>query len=145
MLPRVIIFSVIYLLVVILTSVLLFEFNPALIQLFATTAMILFIVVVGFFSASFSKLRGSPQYFLQEFILLPDGFVELEGKVYKMQLNSRIGILGCWLCLTGEENNKPNGRKKSETHFIFKSSVSDYHYSQLCRMIKRNTFHANEL
>lgn len=122
-----------------LTSILLFELNPALIQLLSITAIILFMVVISFVSASFSKVRATPQYFLKELILLPDSMVELDKQQYEMDLNSRIGIFGCWLCLNSVKGNKV----KSETHFIFKSSVSNYHYSQLCRMIKRNTFHAD--
>ncbi|XPF93652.1 hypothetical protein ACM9HF_16745 [Colwellia sp. RE-S-Sl-9] len=129
----------VYLLAVMLTSVLLFELNPVLIQLLATTAIIFFMVVISFFSASYSKVRSTPQYFLKELILLPDNIVELNKQQYEMGLNSRVGIFGCWLCLSCEKDNKV----KSETHFIFKSSVSDYHYSQLCRVIKRNAFHAD--
>jgi hypothetical protein len=121
------------------TSIFLFEWYPFMVQAFSVTAIMLLMVVIGLFNARFSKVRENPLYFRKELILLPDSTIELNKQQYEIGLNSRIGILGCWLCLRCSKGNKV----KSETHFIFKSSVSDYHYSQLCRVIKRNAFHAD--
>jgi len=95
----------------------------------------LFIAVTTLIYPYFSKVRDKPCYFLNEITLFPDGVVEIHGEQCQMHLNSRIGVLGCWLCLA----EKGDARANSKTLFIFKSNVSEYHYSQLCRVIKRNT------
>lgn len=115
-------------------SILTFEFDPPLSQFIFVTAIILFIVVIALFGNHFCKCRDEPRYFLEEITLLPSGFVEIDNKVYKMLLNSRIGLLGCSLRLlnTFDEKIKP------ETLFIFKANVSECDYARLCRAIKRN-------
>ncbi|WP_426359827.1 hypothetical protein ACPUVO_06270 [Pseudocolwellia sp. HL-MZ19] len=128
--------SVIYLLTVVVASILIFEFKPLLAQLIFVAAIMLFIVVLCLFPSRFSSVRDKPCYFLKEITLSPDGIVEINNNSYRMHLNSRMGFLGCWLCLTNEKSDKV----KTNTLFIFKSSVSQQHYSQLCRVIKRNTF-----
>ena len=127
--------SVIYLLTVVVTSILIFEFNPSVAQFIFVTAIMLFIVVIALYHSRFSTLRDQSCYFLKEINLLPDNIIEMDGNSYQMHLNSRMGFLGCWLCLTPQKVSKV----KTETLFIFRSSVSQYHYSQLCRVIKRNT------
>lgn len=127
--------SVIYLLTVVVASILIFEFKPLLAQFIFVAAIMLFIVVVSLYQSRFSSVRDDSCYFLKEITLLPEGIVEIDNNSYQMHLNSRIGFLGCWLCLTEERG----GKISTETLFIFKSSVSQRHYSQLCRVIKRNT------
>ena len=127
--------SVIYLLTVVVTSILIFEFKPLLAQFIFVAAITLFIVVISLYHSRFSSVRDDPRYFLKEITLLPEGIVEIDNNSYQMHLNSRIGFLGCWLCLT----RGMDGKVSTETLFIFKSSVSQRHYSQLCRVIKRNT------
>jgi|GEM_PF-1566901 len=167
--PRILLVSTVYLLGVILTSVMLFEQNPALVQFFAVVALILLVVTL-YLSKSVSPClnlnkclnnnqsnnvnTNAPdklcsdwlhkQYFLKELTLLPDALVEFDKKQYQLHLNSRVGLLGCWLCLTSQHNEKTNSKVKpkirTKTHFIYKNSVSKVHYAQLCRVIKRNTF-----
>ena len=127
--------SVIYLLTVVVTSILIFEFKPLLAQFIFVAAIMLFIVVISLYHSRFCSVRDDPRYFLKEITLLPEGIVEIDNNSYQIHLNSRIGFLGCWLCLT----RGMDGKVSTETLFIFKSSVSQRHYSQLCRVIKRNT------
>ena len=135
LLPLIISLSTVYLLVVVLASILVFELNPPLVQLFFVTAILSFIVVIGLCSSRFSNVREKSCYFIKEIILLPNGVVEIDNTQYQMHLNSRIGFLGCWLCLINEQEKQT----KSDTIFIFKDSVSEESYSRLCRVIKRNT------
>lgn len=136
LLPLIIIVSIVYLLTVALASILLFELNPPLVQFFFVMAIMLFIVVIGLCGSRFSKVREQNRYFVKELTLLPNGVVEIGSKQHQMHLNSRIGFLGCWLCLTSKQEIK----RGVKTLFIFKNSVSDESYSRLCRIIKRNTF-----
>lgn len=93
----------------------------------------LFIVAIAFFGGSLCQLRDEPCYLLKEVLLLPEGQLELNNHIYTIQLNSRVGIFGCFLCLVDTEE-----QAKPETLFIFKTSVSECDYSRLCRVIKRN-------
>ncbi len=134
-LPRILVIAVIYLLTVTVASILIFEFNSFFAQFLFVAAIMLIIVVISLYRSQFSKRREQPCYFLKEVTLLPKGVVEIDDNQYQMHLNSRIGLLGCWLCLAQKEGSKV----KIKTLFIFRSSISQYHYSQLCRVIKRNT------
>lgn len=80
-----------------------------------------------------------PSGFKNELIIHSDNSIELDKQTYLMHINSRIGLLGCWLSLTCEQGSQV----KSETLFIAKNSVSMLNYSRLCRAIKRNTFNAH--
>jgi len=163
--PRILLVSTVYLLGVILTSVALFEQNSTLVQFFAVIALTLLVVTL-YLSKSFNycldkRLNNNQsnnvnnntpdalysagrhkQHFLKEITLLPDALVELDKKQYQLHLNSRVGLLGCWLCLTSQHNQKAKSKIKirTQTHFIYKNSVSKVHYAQLCRVIKRNAF-----
>lgn len=115
------------------TSVLLFELNPPLVQLFVVTSIFLLVCVLSFFSSSFISFIEKPSGFENELIIDLDGCVELDKKTYVMHINSRVGLLGCWLRLNGEQGSKV----KSKTLFIVKNSVSMPNYSRLCKIIKR--------
>jgi len=117
-------------------SILLFELNPPLVQFFFVMAIMIFIVVIGLCGSRLSKVRVQNRYFVKELNLLPNGVVEIDNKQHQMHVNSRIGFLGCWLCLTSNQEVK----RGVKTLFIFKSSVSEQSYSRLCRVIKRNVF-----
>jgi len=133
-LPRVLFISFVYLLVVLITGVLLFTFNPPLIQLFVVCSIIFLVCVLSFFSSTFIRFIDKPGNFKGELILHSDGHIELESKMYLMHINSRVGLLGCWLSLRSEQGSN----MKSETLFIVKNSVSMLNYSRLCRVIKRH-------
>lgn len=155
-LPRVIVVSSTYLVVVFALSIVFFEQHPALVQCFFVLSIVLFFVAIGLFNSAYSKIRNKPEHLLAELVLLPEGLVELnqlpqkdhvrEKTLFKIHPNSRVGFLGCWLCLTSEQTaseqtaNEQTDNPKSQTLFIFKNSVCQQDYCRLCRIIKRKTF-----
>lgn len=138
LLPRVLFILFVCLLAVLIISVLLFELNPVLTQLFVVCSITLLICVLNLFSSKLIRFIEKPSGFKNELIIYSDNSIELDKKRYLMHINSRVGLLGCWLSLTSEQG----GQAKSKTLFIVKNSVSILNYSRLCRTIKRNTFNA---
>ena len=138
--PRVIFASFAYLLVVLFVSFSFFELNPPLVQLFAVSFIVLLICILVVFSTKIIHFHPNDGDFIQEVVIKLDGHVEVEHNQYEMHVNSRVGLLGCWLTLQNGEHNK----LKLDTLFIVKNSVSNKNYARLCRIINRknlNTHH----
>lgn len=119
--------------------ILYFESNPSIVQFIAITAVTVLVLALSFFSEKLAHITHTEPSSIQEYVFYTNGIVELNNalnqELFTMGINSRIGFLGCWLQLQKVDSK----HTVSMTRFIFKNSVSDYEYAQLCRMIKRNT------
>lgn len=57
------------------------------------------------------------------------------GQLCRLHVNSRVGILGCWLVFIRVKNSQNLIDDTHQPFFIFKDSLSAQDYSRLCRVI----------
>jgi len=118
-----------------------FESNMRLVQNIIVPLLIFILSAFSFFNCKYRAIE--PKHFSEkyQFELNESGEMTFDqSKKFSLHINSRVGILGCWLIL----ENASQGKKNIKRLFIFKDAVSSDNYSRLCRTINRNALRKDQ-